>query len=81
MKGVKITVPKISEMSFDPEPYPGNSVLGQKFHTHLKLLEPSVIEAETKIAQANELIAEQREHLERLRGTMETMKYFKDNWT
>lgn len=81
MKGVTVTIPDISEMAFDPEPYPHESVLGRKFHTHLKLLEPSVTEAETKIAQAQELIAEQREHLERLRGTMESMMYFKDNWT
>jgi hypothetical protein len=81
MRGVKVTVPDISEMGFDPEPYPGNSPLGKKFHAQLRFLEPQVTESETKIAQAEQLIREQREHLERIRGTMEAMMYFKDNWT
>ena len=81
LKGVEVAVPEISEMSYDPEPYPEESAMGKKFHAHLKSLEPVVQEAEAAIAKAKDTIEQQQLHLERVRGTMETLVFFKDNWT
>jgi hypothetical protein len=80
-RGIKVTIPEISELSFDPEPYPESSLLGRKFHAHLKTLEPMVAEYESRMAKNNAQNEECRMELERLRGTMQTLIFFKDNWT
>ena len=81
MKGVKVTIPDISEIAFDPEPYPHESIMGRKYHTHLKLLEPKVVELEAVFAKNEEQNRDIREQLERIRGTMQTLLFFKDNWS
>jgi len=81
MKGVAITIPEISEMSFDPQPYPCESSLSKRIHSSLRQLEPQVMEAETKKRKAQQTIEEEDLRLENLRGTMESLLFVKDNWT
>jgi len=81
LKGTKVTVPEVSEMAFDPLPYPEESALSKKLHTHLKLLEPQAAEVQQNMEKAKQALAAERERSEYIRGTMEALLHFKENWS
>lgn len=80
MKGVKVTIPEVSDMSFDPPPYPDLSKLTRKVTSHLQLLEPERSKTEKNIDKLREALLEQEKHLERIKGTTQTLEHVRDNW-
>ena len=80
LKGVKVTIPEVSDMSFDPAPYPDVSKLAKKVNNHIHLLEPEQVKTETNLKKLREAVIEQEKHLERIRGTMQTLTHFRENW-
>lgn len=79
-KGVKVTIPEVSDMAFDPAPYPDVSQLGKKLANHIALIQPERAKTEKNIEELKAAIVEQEKHLERIKGTMQTLEYGRDNW-
>lgn len=81
LKGVKCFIPDLSEMAFDPLPYPDVSKMGKKIRNQLNQLVPERAKTEKAITDMEENLRGQREYLSRIQGTEQTLNHFKDNWT
>src|SRR3990167_3287514 len=80
-KGVKVTVPDVSELAFDPPPYPEVSQLYKKIQKHISLLDPDRVKTEKMIGELQNALDSRRRHLERVNGTLETLEYAQENWS
>jgi len=80
-KGIPCFVPDVSDMSFDPPPYPSASKLGIKIDNQLSLIIPERQKVEQTLKNLEDQIPATREYLERVKGTIQTLEYFKENWS
>jgi len=79
--GVPCYIPDVSEMSFDPPPYPLDSKLGAKIRNQIMLLTPEKDKTDKLITDLEKQVSELKLHQKRIEGTMQTLNHFKENFT
>jgi len=79
LAGVPCYIPEVSEMAFDPLPYPMESKLSKKVTNQINLLIPQRESNAKMLSSLEEQVAELKLHKSRIDGTMQTLEHFKEN--